>query len=70
MRFREPSIASIEAITRVHTPEYVASLERFCAAGGGDLDADTSVVPGSWMTARRAVGAVLDAVDALERDRV
>jgi acetoin utilization deacetylase AcuC-like enzyme len=66
VRFREPSVATIEAIARVHTPDYVASLERFCAAGGGDLDADTSVVPGSWMTARRAVGAVLDAVDALE----
>ena len=70
VRFREPSVATVEAITRVHTPDYVASLERFCAAGGGDLDADTSVVPGSWMTARRAVGAVLDAVDALEGDRV
>ena len=69
VRFREPSVASVEAITRVHTPDYVASLERFCAAGGGDLDADTSVVSGSWMTARRAVGAVLDAVDALEGDQ-
>jgi acetoin utilization deacetylase AcuC-like enzyme len=66
VRMREPSAATVEAITRVHTPDYVASLERFCGAGGGDLDADTSVVPGSWMTARRAVGAVLDAVDALE----
>ena len=66
--FRAPSAAGIEAITRVHTPRYVAALERFCEAGGGDLDADTSVVPGSWMTARRAVGAVLDAVAALEGD--
>jgi acetoin utilization deacetylase AcuC-like enzyme len=64
--FRTPSVASIEAITRVHTAEYVASLERFCENGGGDLDSDTSVVPGSWMTARRAVGAVLDAVGALD----
>jgi acetoin utilization deacetylase AcuC-like enzyme len=66
--YRLPSIASIEAITRVHTPAYVQSLERFCEAGGGDLDADTSAVAGSWTTARRAVGAVLDAVDALEGD--
>jgi acetoin utilization deacetylase AcuC-like enzyme len=66
--FRSPSVASTEAITRVHTTGYVESLERFCAAGGGDLDADTSVVAGSWLTARRGVGAVLDAVRALEDD--
>jgi acetoin utilization deacetylase AcuC-like enzyme len=64
--FREPSVASIDAITRVHTRAYVDSLERFCEAGGGDLDADTSVVAGSFLTARRGVGAVLDAVGALE----
>jgi acetoin utilization deacetylase AcuC-like enzyme len=52
----------------VHTTGYVESLERFCAAGGGDLDADTSVVAGSWLRARRGVGAVLDAVRALEDD--
>ena len=67
---REPSIAQRDDIERVHTPDYVGRLERFCAAGGGDLDADTSVVPGSWPTALRAVGAVLDAVTALEERRM
>ena len=63
---REPTIAPRADIERVHTPAYVDRLERFCAAGGGDLDADTSAVPGSWPTALRAAGAVLDAVSALE----
>ncbi len=64
--FREPSVAGIDEITRVHTATYVESLQRFCEAGGGDLDADTSVVAGSFLTAQRGVGAVLDAVRALE----
>ena len=63
---REPSIGSLADIGRVHTPAYIDRLEQFCSSGGGELDADTSVVPGSWPTALRAVGAVLDAVAALE----
>jgi acetoin utilization deacetylase AcuC-like enzyme len=50
----------------VHAPAYVAQLQRFCERGGGDLDPDTFAAPGSWDTALRAAGAVLDAVDALE----
>jgi acetoin utilization deacetylase AcuC-like enzyme len=44
----------------------VAQLERFCERGGGDLDPDTFAAAGSWTTALRAAGAVLDAVDALD----
>jgi acetoin utilization deacetylase AcuC-like enzyme len=61
-----PELAPIEALERVHDTAYVAALEAFCAAGGGQLDPDTSASPGSWDTARRSAGAVLGAIAALE----
>lgn len=66
VEYREPRLATAAELERVHTPSYVAQLERFCERGGGDLDPDTFAAPGSWTTALRAAGAVLDAVDALE----
>ena len=65
VRFETPRMATVEELTRVHDADYVARLEAFCSTGGGQLDADTFAGPGSWTTARRAAGAVLDAVDAL-----
>ena len=58
--------ASIEELRSVHTPEYIARLETFCAAGGGDLDADTPVCAGSWSTALHAAGGGIAAVEALD----
>jgi acetoin utilization deacetylase AcuC-like enzyme len=54
-------------LTRVHDDRYVRALEEFAAAGGGHLDADTVVAPGSYRAAVRAAGCGLDAVDALRR---
>ena len=51
----------------MHAPAYVADLERFCAAGGGRIDADTSASARSWEAATYAAGAGLEAVDALQR---
>jgi acetoin utilization deacetylase AcuC-like enzyme len=68
VEWRIPSMASVDDLALVHDRAYVESIERFCAAGGGDIDADTSATPGSWDTARRSAGAVLDAVDALRND--
>ena len=68
VRAETPRLATVEELTRVHDAEYVASIEAFCATGGGALDPDTYAAPGSWDTARRAAGAVLDAVDALRGD--
>lgn len=65
---RVPRLAEVSELERVHDPAYVARVEQFCAAGGGALDPDTYAAPGSWTTARRAAGAVLDAVDALRHD--
>ena len=63
--WRIPELASTDDISRVHDPAYIEAVEAFCQAGGGQLDPDTSVTPGSWTTARRSAGAVLQAIDAL-----
>jgi len=63
---REPRLATTDELAMAHAGSYVAGIERFCGSGGGDLDPDTYAAPGSWVTARRAAGAVLDAVDALQ----
>jgi len=60
-----PEQASIDDLALVHKREYIETLEQFCAAGGGELDADTVAVPGSWGTALRSAGGVLDAISAL-----
>jgi acetoin utilization deacetylase AcuC-like enzyme len=58
--------ATREELLSVHDPNYLTSLEDFCHAGGGHLDADTVAGPGSWATALRAVGGALAVIDALE----
>ena len=68
VEWRIPELASIDDLVRVHDRRYVESIEAFCASGGGNLDADTSATPGSWLTARRSAGAVLGAIEALQRD--
>lgn len=64
-----PEAVDVADLTRVHTPEYVESIEKFCANGGGEIDADTVATSGSWMTARRSAGAVLEGIDALRAGR-
>jgi acetoin utilization deacetylase AcuC-like enzyme len=61
-----PREAALEHITLVHDDAYVQSVARLCDTGGGPLDAgDTWVSPGSYGAAVSAVGAVLQAVDAV-----
>ena len=64
-----PQRASIAAVERVHRARYVAALEQFCLTGGGQLDADTAVVPASWDAALLAAGSGLDAIEALRQDK-
>jgi acetoin utilization deacetylase AcuC-like enzyme len=59
--------ASMEELARVHDPVYLSGLGSFCAQGGGDIDADTYARPDSWTAARRAAGAGLAALRALEQ---
>ncbi len=60
-----PRLASRAELALVHGPGYLEALADLCAAGGGDLDPDTRVSRGSWMTARMTAGAGLAAVEAL-----
>lgn len=46
----------------VHTANYIESLKQFAESGGGHLDADTVVSVKSFEVAKRAAGAVCDAV--------
>ncbi len=63
----EPRQATLDEVLRVHPEVFVDALRRFCEGGGGDIDADTVVVPASWGAALYAAGAGLDAVERLDR---
>jgi len=54
--------ASVAAIERVHDPHYVEYVERYAAAGGGRIEADTVLSEQSYQVARLAAGAVCDAL--------
>jgi len=63
--FQVPRLATTTEIALAHTSRHVDRMRLLCEQGGGEIDEDTYVSSGSWTTAARAVGAVLDAVDAL-----
>ena len=65
---RESPPVDRELLELCHSPEYVAALERFCAAGGGQIDEDTLVSTGSWEAAVRSAGGAVAVVDALIAD--
>ena len=48
--------ATREQLERVHPAAHVDRIEALAAAGGGAIDLDTSVVPGTWEAALRAAG--------------
>jgi acetoin utilization deacetylase AcuC-like enzyme len=54
--------ATLEELGRVHTPDYLAKVFQLDAAGGGMLDPDTWLLPGSLPAARLAAGAAIEAV--------
>ena len=63
-----PRLATVEEMARAHDAGYLERVERFCAAGGGQLDPDTVVSPASWDAARRGAGAGLAAIEALRAE--
>ncbi|HXF95184.1 MAG TPA: histone deacetylase [Gemmatimonadales bacterium] len=59
----EAAPASREALERVHPGPYLDALEQLAARGGGVLDPDTVMGPGSWEAAVASAGVALEAVD-------
>jgi acetoin utilization deacetylase AcuC-like enzyme len=55
--------ADREALTRVHPPGYLDTLEAIAEAGGAALDPDTVMGPRTWEAARAAAGVALAAVE-------
>ena len=68
-RFVRPEWApvSMERMVRVHSAEYVETVRKYAAGGGGQIEADTVVSPESFDVARLAAGAVCDAVGRVVR---
>lgn len=62
---RDSQAATREAVCAVHPERYVESIEAASAAGGGALDADTIVSPGSYVAALHAAGGAIEVVDGL-----
>ncbi len=63
---REPRPAADEDLLRCHPSDHLAALVEIDTAGGGLVDTDTVMSPGSWSAARLAAGAGLVAVAALQ----
>jgi acetoin utilization deacetylase AcuC-like enzyme len=57
--------ATLDELVLVHPRRHLELIEEFCRSGGGALDPDTTVGPGSWDTALVAAGGVLAAIDGL-----
>jgi acetoin utilization deacetylase AcuC-like enzyme len=55
--------ATPEQLERIHPPGHVAAIRRLCEGGGGRIDADTVVVPGSWEAALHGVGGAVAAAE-------
>ncbi len=54
--------ATAEELARVHSNDYLHRLDEVESAGGGMVDPDTCVSPGTGLAARLAVGAGIEAV--------
>ncbi len=62
---RESPAAAREALLRVHPAGHLDQIEQLALAGGGSIDADTSVSAGSWEAALHAAGGAIEVVDLL-----
>jgi acetoin utilization deacetylase AcuC-like enzyme len=56
VEYRDADPIDLDAVRRIHDPEYVDELEEFCADGGGEWDPDTVAVEGTWDAIRKSAG--------------
>ncbi|MCB0044771.1 MAG: histone deacetylase [Caldilineaceae bacterium] len=61
--------ATLDAVYRVHTPQYVERLQSAAMLGNGRLDADTYINQDSYHAALLATGGLLNVVDAVMTGR-
>ena len=61
----DPVPASRDDIARIHSPEYIATLESLCKGGSGFYDQDTPYSQQTFNTALHAAGAGIVLADAL-----
>ena len=57
--------ATIEQLTAIHPERHVEFVRRAAASGGGQIDADTIVSPGSYAAAAHAAGGAVALVDQI-----
>ncbi|PIK97068.1 histone deacetylase [Synechococcus sp. 63AY4M1] len=57
LEWRDPPLADLAQLERVHPRWHIQRVAELAEAGGGRLDADTAVSPASFEAARQAVGA-------------
>lgn len=62
---RAPSPATLAQLSMVHRPEYLADLQKFCDAGGGQIETDTVTSQRSFDVAQLAAGAAIQATTAV-----
>ncbi len=63
-RVSSPAVGR-DVLTAVHPEGYVAAIERFCEAGGGNLDYDTVASTGSFEAALHSAGGAVRMVQML-----
>jgi acetoin utilization deacetylase AcuC-like enzyme len=62
---RESPAVDLRALHAVHPAAYVTAIRELCESGGGWIDGDTVVSPGSYEAALRSAGGACAMVDAL-----
>ncbi len=65
LRLLEPRPASEQELLNVHTPQHIERIRQLADQGGGHMDPDTYVSPGSYDAAAMAAGGLIEAVDHL-----
>lgn len=60
-----PREAAEKEISLIHDDDYILTLKKFCARGGGYLDPDTYAYKPSYDVAKLSAGGVLTAVDSV-----
>jgi acetoin utilization deacetylase AcuC-like enzyme len=65
MDVRQSPPATRAQLEAVHPARLINGIHELCASGGGAIDADTVVSPGSWEAALHAAGGACAVVDAL-----